>query len=247
MIQFPLGFPNKTLYAPFLSPLLATCPTNLILLDMISRIMFVTGCKWGSFWSCGFLNSPLAPLMRKCQALYPRIQRPWPLVPAALFPSSFKVPSAGARTSNWWMTARLLYCLVPYSVHSLLYHRPLEPFKSNLLWGTSYVQLFAFVSCISKPRYLQESENFTKWLTLISGKKRLWTAKLTFRRRIKSRLPFAGIIRRLTYSTGFQDKGKIEINFCVSMHHYIWVYWDQLDANCLVLFYYTFLLYMFRM
>jgi len=39
-----------------------------------------------------------------------------------------------------------------------------------------------------------------------------------------------------------------EFNFCVSMHHYIWVYWDQLDANCLVLFYYTFfLLYMFRM
>ena len=30
---------------------------------------------------------------------------------------------------------------------------------------------------------------------------------LTFRRRIKSRLPFAGIIRRLTYSTRFQDKG----------------------------------------
>ena len=29
-------------------------------------------------------------------------------------------------------------------------------------------------------------------------------------------------------------------NFCVSMHHYIWVYQDQLDANCLVLFYYTF-------
>ena len=30
---------------------------------------------------------------------------------------------------------------------------------------------------------------------------------LTFRRRIKSRLPFTGIIRRLTYSTRFQDKG----------------------------------------
>ena len=29
---------------------------------------------------------------------------------------------------------------------------------------------------------------------------------LTFRRRIKSRLPFAGIIRRLSYSTRFQDK-----------------------------------------
>ena len=34
---------------------------------------------------------------------------------------------------------------------------------------------------------------------------------LTFRRRIKSRLPFADIIRRLTYSTRFQDKGSIEI------------------------------------
>jgi len=30
---------------------------------------------------------------------------------------------------------------------------------------------------------------------------------LTFRRRIKSHLPFAGIIRRLPYSTRFQDKG----------------------------------------
>ena len=30
---------------------------------------------------------------------------------------------------------------------------------------------------------------------------------LTFRRRIKSRLPFAGIIRMLPYSTRFQDKG----------------------------------------
>jgi len=33
------------------------------------------------------------------------------------------------------------------------------------------------------------------------------TIILTFRRRIKSRLPFAGIIRRLPYSTRFQDKG----------------------------------------
>ena len=30
---------------------------------------------------------------------------------------------------------------------------------------------------------------------------------LTFRRRIKSRLPFAGIIRRLLYYIRFQDKG----------------------------------------
>ena len=35
----------------------------------------------------------------------------------------------------------------------------------------------------------------------------LYSPVLTFRRRIKSRLPFAGIIRRLPYFTGFQDKG----------------------------------------
>jgi len=33
---------------------------------------------------------------------------------------------------------------------------------------------------------------------------------LTFRRRIKSRLQFVGIIRSLTYSIRFQDKAKIE-------------------------------------
>ena len=47
------------------------------------------------------------------------------------------------------------------------------------------------------------------------GKFMFWKRKLgyeanktlTFRRLIKSRLPFAGIIRRLPYSTRFQDKG----------------------------------------
>ena len=32
-------------------------------------------------------------------------------------------------------------------------------------------------------------------------------AALNFKRRIKSRLPFADIISRLSYSTRFQDKG----------------------------------------
>ena len=37
-----------------------------------------------------------------------------------------------------------------------------------------------------------------------------------------------------------REREQCRLNFCVSMHHHIWVYWDQLDANCLVLFYYTF-------
>ena len=49
----------------------------------------------------------------------------------------------------------------------------------------------------------------TNWYQLVINKARptVYRMPLTFRRRIKSRLPFAGIIRRLPYSTRFQDKG----------------------------------------
>ena len=56
---FPSGFPTKTLYTPLTTPIRATCPAHLILLDFITRT--ILGEEYKSFRTslCNLLHSPV--------------------------------------------------------------------------------------------------------------------------------------------------------------------------------------------
>jgi len=54
---FPSDSPTKTPYTPRLSPIRATCPAHLILLDFITRKMLCEEYRSSSFSLCRFLHS----------------------------------------------------------------------------------------------------------------------------------------------------------------------------------------------
>ena len=61
---FSSGFPTKPSYAPLLSPIRVTCPTHLILLNLITRIIFGEESRSLSSWLCNFLHSRYLILRR---------------------------------------------------------------------------------------------------------------------------------------------------------------------------------------
>ena len=55
--HFPSGFPTKILYTPLVSPICATCPAHVIILDLITRTILGEEYRSLSSSLCSFLHS----------------------------------------------------------------------------------------------------------------------------------------------------------------------------------------------
>ena len=99
---------TMNLYAPLVFPIRATCPTHLILLNLITRIIFGEQYRSLSRSLCSLLHSPcLVPLKPKYPPRRPTLEHPQPMfVPQSDRPSP---PPPTHNRQNYSSAYRNLY------------------------------------------------------------------------------------------------------------------------------------------